>query len=164
MYLFIEHLQIYIQIYKKELEPVCYTLSSNTKRIGVVKTLKELLHRMFTLKPSEERRFKVQDRVFVVFGPFLHKKKKIIDISMSGLSYVDVDNKPPNSNGLNILSNDSLYFDDKIPFIPISRSETAELSDNSDKANLCSVQFIGLTFEQKSQLKNFIRVHTMSRM
>ena len=140
------------------------TVSSNKQGIGVMKTINELVHRMFTLKPSEDRRFKVQERVFVVFGPLLHKRKQIIDISMSGLSYVDGDNKPLGSNGLNILTHDSLYFDDKIPFIPISRSDTAYLTDNSDKTNRYSVQFIKLTFEQKSQLKNFIRDHTMSRM
>jgi hypothetical protein len=125
-------------------------------------TFSELIDKMFTLKQRKNRRFKVQDRVFVVFGPLLHKAKPVIDISMSGLSYLDGENPPTRSYGLNILAEDSLYFEDKIPFIPVWKSETTDLPDNSDKKNRCAVKFQSLTLTQRSKLKNFIRAHTLS--
>lgn len=123
-------------------------------------TFTELIEKMFTLKQRKNRRFKVQDRVFVVFGPLLHKAKPIIDISMSGLSYLDRENKPTRSYGLNILADDSLYFEDKIPFTPVWKSESPDLPDNSDKKNRYAVKFQNLTLIQRSKLKNFIRTHT----
>jgi hypothetical protein len=125
-------------------------------------TFTELIDKMFALKQRKNRRFKVQDRVFVVFGPLLHKAKPIIDISMSGLSYVDGENRPTRSYGLNILADDSLYFDDKISFSPVWKSETADLPDSSDKENRYAVKFKRLTHGQKSKLKNLIRAHTTS--
>ena len=122
----------------------------------------ELMDKMFTLKQRKDRRFKVQDPAFVVFGPLLHKAKPIIDISMSGLSYLDGENQPTRSYGLNILADDSLYFDDKISFIPVWKAETVDLPDNSDKKNRCAVKFKRLSLGQKSKLKNFIRAHTTS--
>jgi hypothetical protein len=130
--------------------------------IGVMNTFTELIDKFFTLKQRKDRRFKVQDRVFVVFGPLLHKAKPIVDISMSGLSYLDGENQPTRSYGLNILAGDSLYFDDKISFIPVWKSEPADLPENSDKKNRCAVKFQSLTLTQKSKLKNFIRAHTTS--
>lgn len=126
-------------------------------------TIKELIGRVFTLKRRKDRRFKVEDRVFVVFRPLLHKRKQIVDISMSGLSYIDLEDQSTKSLGLNILADNSLYFDDRILFIPISKSEMGYIPDNSIKTNRHAVQFIGLTLNQKSQLKNFIQTHTTDR-
>lgn len=127
-------------------------------------TMKELIARMIILKRRKDRRFKVKDRVFVVFGPLLFTRKQIIDISMNGLSYVDGKNQSTSSLGLNILIDNSLYFDDSISCLPISQSETTYLPGNSIKTNRHSVQFIGLTLNQKSQLKNFIHTHTLDRV
>lgn len=123
-------------------------------------TFTELIDKMFTLKQRKNRRFKVQDRVFVVFGPLLHKAKPVVDISMSGLSYLDGENPPTRSHGLNILAGDFLYFDNKISFIPVWGSETVDLPDNFNIKNRRAVKFKGLTLGQKSKLKNFIRAHT----
>ena len=138
----------------------CDTIISQKNGIVVMNAFTELIDKMFTLKQRKNRRFKVQDRVFVVFGPLLHKAKPIIDISMSGLSYLDGENQQTRSYGLNILADDSLYFNDKISFMPVWKSETVDLPDNSDKKNRCAVKFKGLTLGQKSKLKNFIRAHT----
>jgi hypothetical protein len=140
----------------------CDTIISQKNGTVVMNTFTELIDKMFTLKQRKDRRFKVQDRVFVVFGPLLHKAKPIIDISMSGLSYLDGENQPTRSNGLNILANDFLYFDNKISFIPVWGSETVDLPDNSDRKNRCAVKFKRLSLGQKSKLKNFIRAHTMA--
>jgi len=128
--------------------------------IVAMNTFSDLIDKMFTLKQRKNRRFKVQDRVFVVFGPLLHKAKPIIDISMSGLSYLDGENQPTRSYGLNILADDSLYFEDKISFTTVWKSETAERPDNSGQNNRCAVKFQSLTITQRSKLKNFIRAHT----
>jgi hypothetical protein len=82
---------------------------------------------------------------------------------MSGLSYIDLEDQSTKSLGLNILADNSLYFDDRILFIPISKSEMGYIPDNSIKTNRHAVQFIGLTLNQKSQLKNFIQTHTTDR-
>ncbi len=140
----------------------CDTIISQKNGTVVMNTFTELIDKMFSLKQRKNRRFKVQDRVFVVFGPLLHKAKPVIDISMSGLSYLDGENQPTRSYGLNILADDSLYFDDKISFISVWKSETVDLPDNSDKKNRCAVKFNRLTLGQKSKLKNFIRAHTTS--
>ena len=126
-------------------------------------TIKELIAKMFTLKRRKERRFRAQGSVFVVFGPLLNKGKPIIDISMSGLSYIDGEDQLTRSYGLNILADDSLYFDNRVSFIPISKSGQAYIPDNS-KTNRHAVQFKGLTLEQKSQLKNFIQEHTVGKV
>ena len=126
-------------------------------------TLKKLIVRILTVKQRKDKRFMVHDRVFVVFGPLLIKRKQIIDISMSGLSYLDIENQPTRSIGLNILAENSLYFDDRISFIPISKSEVVHHPDNSTKIYRHAVQFMGLTRNQKSQLKNFIHPRTLGR-
>ena len=127
-------------------------------------TIKEFIARMIILKRREDRRFKVKDCAFAVFGPLLYKRKQIVDISMNGLSYVDGKNQSTSSLGLNILIDNSLYFDDSISCLPISQPETTYLPDNSIKTNRHSVRFIGLTLNQKSQLKNFIKTHTLDRV
>lgn len=122
-------------------------------------SLKKITARMFNLSRRKDRRFKVDDRVFVVFGPHLHKRKPIIDISMGGLSYVDGENQLTKSLRLNLVADNSLYFDDKVLFMPILQSETVFSLDDSIKANRQAVQFIGLSTSQKSLLKNFIHSH-----
>ena len=124
-----------------------------------INSLKKITARMFNLGRRIDRRFKVDDRVFVVFGPHLHKRKSIIDISMGGLSYVDGESQLTKSLRLNIVADNSLYFDDKVLFIPILQSETVYSLDNSIKTNRQAVQFMGLTTSQKSRLKNFIQSH-----
>jgi hypothetical protein len=127
-------------------------------------TIKELVARMIILQRRKDKRFKVKDCVFVVFGPLLYKRKQIVDISMNGLSYVDGKNQSTSSLGLNILIDNSLYFDDSLSCLPISQPETTYLPDNSIKTNRHSVRFIGLTLNQKSQLKNLIQTHTLDRV
>jgi hypothetical protein len=124
-----------------------------------INSLKNITARMFNSGRRKDRRFKVDDRVFVVFGPHLHKRKPIIDISMGGLSYVDGENQFTKSLRLNIVADNSLYFDDKVLFIPILQSETVYSLDDSMKTNRQAVQFMGLTTSQKSQLKNFMQSH-----
>ncbi len=124
-----------------------------------INSLKKITARMFNLGQRKDRRFKVDDRAFVVFGPHLHKRKTIIDISMGGLSYVDGENQLTKSLRLNIVADNSLYFDDKVLFIPILQSEPVYSLDDSIKTNRQAVQFMGLTTSQKSQLKNFIQIH-----
>jgi len=124
-----------------------------------INSLKNITARMFNSGRRKDRRFKVDDRVFVVFGPHLHKRKPIIDISMGGLSYVDGENQFTKSLRLNIVADNSLYFDDKVLFIPILQSETVYSLDDSMKTNRQAVKFMGLTTSQKSQLKNFMQSH-----
>jgi hypothetical protein len=119
---------------------------------------------MFNLGRRKDRRFKVDNRVFVVFGPHLHKRKPIIDISMGGLSYIDVENQLTKSLRLNLVADNSLYFDDKVLFMPIVSSETVCSLDDSIKTNRQAVQFIGLTTNQKSQLKNLIQSHAIDSL
>ena len=129
----------------------CYSMRINS--------LKKITARMFNLSRRKDRRFKVDDRTFVVFGPHLHKRKPIIDISMGGLSYVDGENQLTKSLRLNLISDNSLYFDDKVLFMPILQAETVYCLDDAIKTNRQAVQFIGLTTSQRSQLKIFIQSH-----
>jgi hypothetical protein len=124
-----------------------------------INSLKKITARMFNLSRRKDRRFKVDDRAFVVFGPHLHKRKPIIDISMGGLSYVDGENQLTKSLRLNLIADNSLYFDDKVLFMPILQAETVYSLDDAIKTNRQAVQFIGLTTSQRSQLKNFIQSH-----
>ena len=124
-----------------------------------INSLKKITARMFNLGRRKDKRFKVDDRVFVVFGPHLHKRKSIIDISMGGLSYVDGENQLTKSLRLNLVADNSLYFDDKVLFMPILQSETGYPLDDSKRTDRQAVQFIGLTTNQKSLLKSFIQSH-----
>ncbi len=125
-----------------------------------MKTLKDLILKKLVLNRRKNKRFKVQDKIFVVFEPCLIKKKQIVNISIGGLSYVDEENHSTRSLKLNILSGNSLYFYDKVSYIPVPRSEMVCHTENSKKTNLHAVQFIGLKHSQKSQLKNFIQAHS----
>ena len=124
-----------------------------------INSLKKITARMFNLGRRKYKRFKVDDCVFVVFGPHLHKRKPIIDISMGGLSYVDGENQLTKSLRLNLVADNSLYFDDKVLFMPILQAETFYPLDDSKRTDRQAVQFIGLTTSQKSRLKNFIQSH-----
>jgi hypothetical protein len=126
-----------------------------------INSLKKITSRMFNLGRRKDRRFKVDNRVFVVFGPHLHKRKPIIDISLGGLSYVDGENQLTKSLRLNLVADNSLYFDDKVLFMPIVSSEKVCSLEDSIKTNRQAVQFIGLTTNQKSQLKNLIQSHAI---
>jgi hypothetical protein len=126
-----------------------------------INSLKNITARMFNLGQRKYKRFKVDDRVFVVFGPHLHKRKPIIDISMGGLSYVDGEDQLTKSLRLNLVADNSLYFDDKVLFMPILQSEPVYSFEDSIKTNRQAVQFIGLTTSQKSRLKNFIQSHAI---
>ena len=126
-----------------------------------INSLKKITSRMFNLGRRKDRRFKVDNRVFVVFGPHLHKRKSIIDISMGGLSYIDGENQLTKSLRLNLVADNSLYFDDKVLFMPIVSSEKVCSLEDSIKTNRQAVQFIGLTTNQKSQLKNLIQSHAI---
>lgn len=123
-------------------------------------TLKKITARVFNLERRKHRRFKVHDRIFAVFGYHFHKRKPIIDISTGGFSFVDGEDHSTRSLRLNILADDSLCFDDKVLFTPILHSEITYSTENSTKTNRHAVQFIGLSLNQKSQLKNFIQSHT----
>lgn len=123
-------------------------------------TLKKITARIFNLERRKDRRFKVHDRVFAVFGYHLHKRKPIIDISIGGFSFVDGENHLTRSLRLNILADASLCFDDKVLFTPILHSEITYSTEDSIKTNRHAVQFMGLTLSQKSQLENFIQSHT----
>ena len=78
---------------------------------------------------------------------------------MGGLSYVDGENQLTKSLRLNLVADNSLYFDDKVLFMPILQSETFYPLDDSKRTDRQAVQFIGLTTSQKSRLKNFIQSH-----
>lgn len=125
-----------------------------------MRSLKNIISRKLVFNRRKNRRFKAQDHIFVVFAPLLNNRKQVIDISMSGLSHLDEEDHSARSVGLNILADNTLYFDDNISYIPISRSGLACLNDFSKQTNLRTVQFKGLTLSQKSQLKNFIQTHT----
>jgi len=123
-------------------------------------TLKDIIFRKLVFNRRKNRRFKVKDSIFVVLDPLLNKRKQVIDMSMGGLSYVAEENHSARTFGLNILTDNTLYLDDKVSFIPISRSQLSYLNDNSKQTNLHAVEFRKLTLNQKSQLKNFIQTHT----
>ena len=78
---------------------------------------------------------------------------------MGGLSYVDGENQLTKTLRLNLVADDSLYFDDRVLFVPILRSEPVNFRDDSIKTNRQAVQFMDLTPSQKSQLKNLIHSH-----
>jgi hypothetical protein len=119
------------------------------------------------LERRKHKRFKVQNGAFAVLGapPWPHSTKvgQIIDMSMGGLAFSYIAEQEP-SNGsfeLGIFLADNSFRLRKIPFETISDLEIKKGPFNSITMRRSGVQFGELTPNQISQLKYFIRNHTI---
>jgi len=117
----------------------------------------------------KHKRFKVQDRAFVVLGapprPHSTKAGQIIDISMGGLafSYIADDDRSNASSELGIFLADNSFHLRHIPFETISDLKTNRVPFSSITIRRSGVQFGELTHDQISQLEYFIQNHTISK-
>jgi len=119
------------------------------------------------LERRKHKRFKVQNGAFAVLGapPWPHSTKvgQIIDMSMGGLAFSYIAEQEP-SNGsfeLGIFLADNSFHLRKIAFETISDLETNGVPCSSITMRRSGVQFGELTPNQISQLKYFIRNHTI---
>lgn len=107
-------------------------------------------------------RFRVQEGAFAAPTSDARKLWQIIDISRGGLAfrYVDRGDVFEESSELEIITRDTLFSLENIPFRSISDSEIADEAFLNYPLRRHGVEFGTLGFTQKSQLENFIENHT----
>jgi len=116
----------------------------------------------------KHKRFRVQNGAFAVLTAFSwpHSTQKlghIIDIGMGGLafSYITSEESPNGAVELSIFLAENRFHLRNIPFETISDVETTEEPSSSLTMRRRSVQFGELAPNQVSQLKYFMRNHTI---
>ena len=107
-------------------------------------------------------RFRVQEGAFAAPRSDARKLWQIIDISRGGLAfrYVDHGDAFDKSSELEIITRDTLFSVENIPFRSISDSEIADETLLSYTIRRHGVEFGTLGFNQESQLEHFIENHT----
>ena len=118
------------------------------------------------IERRKNRRFRAHEGTFVSRRTDVHKFWQIIDISKGGLSfrYIPFREDLKRSTELDILTRDTLFSLEKMPFRTVSDSEIADGSISSYTLRRHGVQFGALTPSQISQLDYFIQNHTFGEI
>jgi hypothetical protein len=108
-------------------------------------------------------RFRVQRGAFVTPRAVGRKLWQIIDISKGGLAfrYIAQDEEFERSSELDIITRDTVFSLEKVPFTSVSDFETADKPFLGYETRRHGVQFGTLTHNQKSRLEYFIQNHTI---
>jgi hypothetical protein len=114
-------------------------------------------------------RFSVRDNVFAVFQPEPVKLVPILDIGLGGLAIgvrgIHAGDKWLNSaSGLEILIDDCSFYMDNLPYRLLSKYRSLSQNGAGSFENIYGLKFLDLMSSQKSQLKYFIRNHTVGGM
>ncbi|MBW2565547.1 MAG: PilZ domain-containing protein [Deltaproteobacteria bacterium] len=106
----------------------------------------------------KHKRFRIEHGAFVGLGPRYDKVGRIIDISMGGLAFRCFGSRKANGSCLAVFFTETNFHLDEVQIKTISDFEIAgKLPSSSITARRCSVQFMGLTEKQRSQIEFFIK-------
>jgi hypothetical protein len=110
----------------------------------------------------KNRRFQAQEGAFVSLGTHGPKYWQILDISMGGLSfrYMPESEDLNRARRLDILTHDTLFSLEEIPFTSVSDFEMNDDSQPNYSLRRHGVQFGELTPAKIFRLDYFIRNHT----
>ncbi len=123
-----------------------------------------------TLERRQYRRFKAAKAAFVMLRPQWPNSTvlcQIIDISLSGLAFhcSSIPDKTIQPSEMDILMRPSHFHLHKIPFRAIYDIQNFDkVPSEPNGMRRCGVKFGQLTQDQRSQLENFIRHHTLGRV
>lgn len=112
------------------------------------------------------RRYRAGDGSYAALSPNSSKVGPIVDISMDGLCfrYIVHGDQPREPVETHIYVGDNGFYLDKMPYETV---EDVEIDNPSSLATLIMrqrrIQFVGLTDNQKAQLKYFIAYRTSSQ-
>ena len=112
------------------------------------------------------KRFQAESGAFVVPKASKRRIWQILDISRGGLAfrYIPFGEEIMESSELEILTRDTLFFLEKIPYRSISECDIHEEHLSNYQLKRHSVQFGDLTNNQISRLEHFIQNHTVSEL
>ncbi len=115
-----------------------------------------------SIELRKHKRFQGKDGAFVTLRRGVRKLWQIIDISQNGLAfrYLGQVEGAPASLELDIITGDTAFYIEKIPFTIVSDCEIANQSLSDYTARRCGVEFRELAPSQRSQLEYFIRNYT----
>jgi len=122
------------------------------------------LKRLLTFRFRKRPRFSAQDGVYVILEN-TGKKNQVANISMGGLAFDYEDTGHllgKKAYQLKVLSDKKLALD-RIQFKKVSEFPVGEVLYPYRKIKRQSVQFEGLTADQKAQLKFLIKNNTIGR-
>ena len=111
----------------------------------------------------KEKRYPVQKGVLVAPSTQARKLWQVLDIGKGGLAfrYVSNDDELKTSSELDIVTGDTRFLLEQIPFRSISDFEMSDEPVSSHKVRRRGVQFGALTDTQVRQLDYLIRSHTV---
>ncbi len=119
------------------------------------------------IERREDKRFHAPTGAFAVLGPNATKVGRVIDISLSGLTFRHVDKEEPLSelNEIDVFMINDDFHVNKIPFETVSDYEIM----NEGPRALMTTRQSGLRFgelrpSQRSLLEYFIRNHTLGEL
>ena len=114
------------------------------------------------IERRKNRRFRANEGTFASPRTNAQKLWQIIDVSKGGLSFRYIPHREDlkNSSELDILTRDTLFSLEKMPFRSVSDSEIADESTSNYPLRRHGVQFGVHTPSQISQLDYFIQNHT----
>jgi hypothetical protein len=115
----------------------------------------------------ENKRFHASTGAFAVLGPNSTKVGRVIDISLSGLTFRHVDKEEPikGLNELHVFMIDDDFHVNKIPFETVSDYEI--MNDRTlalMRTRQSGLRFGELTPSQRSRLEYFIQNHTLGEL
>jgi hypothetical protein len=112
----------------------------------------------------KNKRYRVQKGVLVAPSTHVRKLWQVLDIGKGGLAfrYVSNDGELKTSSELDIVTGDTRFLLEQIPFRSISDFEMSDKPVSSRKVRRRGVQFGALTDTQVRQLDLLIRSHTAS--
>jgi hypothetical protein len=119
------------------------------------------------IERREDKRFHASIGAFAVLGPNATKVGRVIEISLSGLTFRHVDKKEPLSelNEIDVFMINDDFHVNKIPFETVS---DYEIMNEGPRALMTTRQsglrFGELTPSQRSLLEYFIRNHTLGEL
>ena len=118
------------------------------------------------IERRKNRRFRANEGTFVSPRKSGQKFWQIIDISKNGLSfrYIPYREDLNRSSELDILTHDTLFSLEKVPFKSVSDSRIVDESSSIYPLRRHGVQFGMLTPSQISQLDCFIQNHTFGEV
>lgn len=113
------------------------------------------------------KRFHASIGAFAVLGPNSTKVGRVMDISLSGLSFRHVDKEEPirGLSELNVFMIDDDFHVNKIPFETVSDYEVMSEGPLAFiRARQSSLRFGELTSSQRSLIEYFIQNHTLGEL
>jgi hypothetical protein len=119
-----------------------------------------------TIERRKHKRYSVSEGAFVALRPPDSGVGRLIDISMSGLTFDYVTMQPPSAKAteLNVFVTNSAFSLREIPIRSVWDLTTYDIPTTPLHKRRCGVEFGDLTSDQRLQIEHFIENYTVAEV